>query len=99
MGDVDNALREWVDRLAAMKRFCSAAELAEMYPPAHKVQRGTMEIWHYPLGVAGEILYSIHVALAGEGALQVYMRMEPSEAPETFRKPRPWWALLVAATR
>jgi len=48
-----------------------------------------MEIWHYPLGVAGAMLYSIHVALAGEGAPQVYMHMEPSEAPDTVRKPRP----------
>jgi len=83
--------QDWVDRLAALKRFSSAAELAEAYPPTHKVQRGTMEIWHYPLGVAGGMLYRIHVALAGEGAPQAYMHMEPSEAPDTFRKPRPWW--------
>jgi hypothetical protein len=70
--------QDWVDRLAAMKRFSSAVELAEVYPPAHKVQRGTMEIWHYPLGVAGGMLYSIHVALSGEGAPQAYMHMEPS---------------------
>jgi hypothetical protein len=75
-----------------MKNHKSAAELARVHgAPAHKVQHGEIEIWHYPLGVSGGTLYSIHVAVLGDDASQVYMFMEPSSAPDTERKPRSWW--------
>ena len=45
--------------------------------PAHKVQTGDLEILHYPLGIAGGVLYGIH-AVNSQGAVsQIYMHMEP----------------------
>ena len=81
---------EWIHRLEAMKRFRSAGELArECGLPPHKVQEDAMEIWHYPLGMAGGTLYGIHVAVVGDEAVQTYMFMEPSDGPDTARQRRP----------
>lgn len=84
----------WIQRLESMKRCGSAAELTrEFGSPPHKSHHGDMEIWHYPLGVAGGMLYSIHVAVVGDDASQTYMHMEPSDAPDTIPQRRPWWRL------
>jgi len=50
-----------------------------------------MEIWHYPLGIAGETLYSIHVAVDGDNAPMAYMHLEPTDQPDTVAAARPWW--------
>ena len=91
--------RDWLELVATMKSFSSAADLAEHYPPDHRVQQGGMEIWHYPLGVAGGTRYSIHVALAGEDAPQVYMHMVPTGEPDTVRDQRPWWRRFLEGFR
>jgi hypothetical protein len=75
-----------------MKAISNAAELVLAHgAPPHKVQHGGIEIWHYPLGVVAGMLYSIHVAVEGDNASQVYMHMEPITAPDTVREARPWW--------
>lgn len=84
---------EWVRRLAAFREFSSANKLAETHPPSHKAVSGGIEIWHYPLGVAGGTLYSIHVAVSGTDVPMAYMHMEPSDAPDTIQPKRPWWRL------
>jgi hypothetical protein len=82
----------WVERLAAFKRFATAAELAQAHPPAHKTRSGGTEIWHYPLGVTGGTLFAIHVAVADAGAdapaPMAYMHMEPTGAPDTVQTNR-----------
>jgi len=86
--------KEWTDRLEAMRQFRTAAELALAHgPPPHKQRHEDMEIWHYPLGVTNGMLYSIHVAVFGEDASQIYMHMEPSDAPATVapQRKRPFW--------
>ena len=84
---------EWVERLAAFKRFTSAAELAESHAPAHKIQSPGMEIWHYPLGANGGMLYAIHVAVSPGHAPMAYMHMEPTSVADTvqLKESRPWW--------
>ena len=82
---------EWVERLIAFKAFASADELSTAHPPAHKMSTGGVEIWHYPLGVSGGTLYSIHVTVSGDGIPMAYMHMEPSDAPDTVKPSRPWW--------
>src|SRR6202030_2204968 len=62
---------EWIARLEAMRQIRSSGELAREHgTPPHKQVHGEMEIWHYPLGVAGGMLYSIHVAVVGDDASQ-----------------------------
>ena len=52
-----------------MKRCHAADELVRDFgPPDHRVPQGDLEIWHYPLGVIGGFLYSIH-AVTREGEL------------------------------
>jgi hypothetical protein len=85
---------EWLGRLEAMKEIGRPTDLIDKFGLApHKVQHGEMEIWHYPLGVVGGMLYSIHVAVVNDDASQIYMHMEPSTAPDTLRglPRRPWW--------
>ena len=84
-------LAEWTTRLEAMKQCRTTAELLDRHgAPAHKLQEPAMEIWHYPLGIAGGTLYSIHVAVAGDAAPTVYMHLEPTNEPDTTDR-RPWW--------
>jgi hypothetical protein len=92
MAQKSDVAEEWIRQLEAMKRFHSAAALAKEYgPPPHKVRQGELEIWHYPLGVLGGMLYSVHIAVEGDEASQTYMAMEPSNASDTVRPLRPWW--------
>jgi hypothetical protein len=83
--------RAWTRRLKAMKR-CSTAKklLAKHGQPAHKVKDAGVEIWHYPLGIAGGALYSIHVAIEEDAPPMAYMALELTDQPDTTA-PRPWW--------
>jgi hypothetical protein len=57
----DPRLVQWQDRLKQMKRCHAADELVRDFgQPDHRVPQGNLEIWHYPLGVIGGFLYSIH---------------------------------------
>jgi hypothetical protein len=71
--------QQWCARLEKMKRCRTVSELVGQFgQPAHRVQAGDMEILHYPLGITGGLLYTIH-AVNSSGALsQVYMHMEPA---------------------
>jgi hypothetical protein len=73
-----------------MKDCKSIAELVRQYGEApHKVPQDAFEIWHYPLGAESGMLYSIHVSVWPDQSSQIYMHMEPTEAPDTA--PRPRW--------
>ena len=75
-----------------MKRVQSAFSLENEHgAPPHKQQHGEVEIWHYPLGIVGGMMYAIHVAVVGDDASQTYMFTEPSESPDTVHSRRPWW--------
>jgi hypothetical protein len=84
-------LPEWMRRLEAIKQCRTSAELLARHgEPAHKLEDPALEIWHYPLGIAGGTLYSIHVAVAGDDAPTAYLHVEPTSEPDTVA-PRPWW--------
>ena len=69
---------EWHRRLDRMKKCGTQQELLHKFgEPAHKAPSGEFEIWHYPLGLAGGFLYSIHAATTGHDLNQIYMHMEP----------------------
>lgn len=84
-------LAEWTRRLEAMKQCRTSAELVVRHgQPAHKLVDPAMEIWHYPLGISGGTLYSIHVAVRGDDAPMAYMHVETTDLPDTVPA-RPWW--------
>ena len=56
-------LHAWQRRLQQMKECKSIAELVRQHGEPHKIPQAGFEIWHYPLGVAGGTLYSIHVSV------------------------------------
>jgi hypothetical protein len=71
-------LRQWCVRLEKMKRCRTVSELIDQFgEPAHTVQTEGMEIMHYPLGIKGGFLYSIHAVKSQDAISQVYMHMEP----------------------
>src|SRR5580692_9297207 len=77
-------LQVWQRRLQQMKECKSIAELARQHgEPPHKVPQDGFEIWHYPLGVAGGTLYSIHVSVWPDQTSRIYMDMEPTSALDT----------------
>src|SRR5215469_14865023 len=77
-------LQAWQRRLQEMKACKSVTELVRQHgEPSHKVPQDGFEIWHYPLGVASGMLYSIHVSVWPNQSSQIYMHMEPTSAPET----------------
>ena len=74
-----------------MKRCRTLAELVAGHgEPAHKLRDPALEIWHYPLGIAGGTLYGIHVAVRGEEVPMAYIALEPTNKPDTVAA-RPWW--------
>ena len=86
-------VEKWSSLLEEMKRCQSAEELARVHgQPAHKLQHCEIEIWHYPLGAASGMLYSIHVSVWPNQSSQIYMHMEPTNVPDTPLQ-RPWWML------
>jgi hypothetical protein len=77
-------LQAWQRHLQQMKACKSIADLVRQHgEPSHKVPQDGFEIWHYPLGVAGGTLYSIHVSVWPDQRSQIYMHMEPTSAPDT----------------
>ncbi len=90
--------QQWVHRLQAMKRCRTATALIKKYgEPIRKEQHETMDIWHYPLGETNTTSYSMHINVAGDQVLHVYMYTvvkmaadpdpKPSEAPEAEGDP------------
>lgn len=74
-----------------MKQCKNVDELVLHYgEAAHKLREDGFEIWHYPLGVTSNALYSIHVSVWSSESFQVYMHTEPTEASDTPLQP-PWW--------
>jgi hypothetical protein len=75
----DPRMDQWRQRLQAVKSCHSTDEVVRtLGSPDRKVPERGREIWHYPLGVVGGSLYSIHV-VAGEGALnEAYMHATPA---------------------
>lgn len=80
----------WNYRLQEMQACKNATELVRRYgEPSHKVPHKDFEIWHYPLGVARATLYSIHVSVWPDNKMQIYMHMEPTNAPDSpLQRPR-----------
>lgn len=85
-------VEKWSSLLEEMKRCQSAEELARVHgQPAHKLQHGEIEIWHYPLGVDDGSLYTIHAAVAGDQLKQLYLHLEPTAQASAKL---PWWKRL-----
>ena len=83
-------LETWSRRLVAMQGCKSIADLVERYgEPHHKVRQDGFEIWHYPLGVTGGMLYSVHVSVWPD-KFQAYMFFEPTSLSDSPRQ-RAWW--------
>lgn len=57
---------------------------------SHRVSAPAMEILHYPLGIHGGTLYSIHVAIVNQDAPTAYMHVEPTSLLDTVAA-LPWW--------
>ena len=74
-------IERWERQALDMREFKTVAELVARYgEPHHKDQRDGFEIWHYPLGVASGMLYSVHVSVWPGQRFQVYMHMEPTSS-------------------
>ncbi len=96
MATKSSHLEKWSHLLEEMKRCKSAAELVQAHgQPAHKIQHGEFEIWHYPLGVDDGSLYTIHAAVVGDQLKQLYLHMEPAAEASAPAK-TPWWKRLFA---
>jgi hypothetical protein len=81
----------WARRLEQMKACQTTADLIARYgEPHHKVQQDGFEIWHYPLGVASGMLYSIHVSAWPDRPPQTYLFFEPTDL-EDSPVPEPSW--------
>jgi len=67
-----------------MQKCKQAAEVVAQYgEPLHKDQQAGFEIWHYPLGVADRMLYSVHVTVQPDQSCQAYMFFEPTDLADT----------------
>ena len=83
-------LKTWSRRLVEMQGCKTVADLVGKYgEPHHKVQQDGLEIWHYPLGVADGLLYSIHVSVWPD-KYQAYMFFEPASLSDSPPQ-RAWW--------
>jgi len=75
-----------------MQKCETTEQLVAAYgPPSHKAE-GPLEIWHYPLGVLNEMLYSIHAVIEGRHVSQLYIHMVPAKGAAP---PRPITRRLV----
>ena len=55
-------LQQWEKRVLEMKGCKMRSDLISNYgEPYHKVPQSGFEIWHYPLGVDSQMLYSMLV--------------------------------------
>ncbi len=83
-------LQRWEKQALEMRGSASVAALVSRYgEPHHKEQQDGFEIWHYPLGAASGVLYSVHVSVWSEQKFQAYMHMEPTSIADSPR--RVWW--------
>jgi hypothetical protein len=77
-------LRTWERHVAEMQKCKRAAEVVTQYgEPPHKDQQAGFEIWHYPLGVADRMLYSVHVTVQPDQSCQAYMFFEATDLADT----------------
>jgi hypothetical protein len=77
-------LKIWEQQLQAMKRCRNITELVSRFgEPHHRVQQQGFEIWHYPLGVASGMLYSIHVSVWPDQRSQIYLFFEPTDLADS----------------
>ena len=84
-------LPEWHHRLHKMKECATLDALVTLCgPPHHKVQQAGFEIWHYPLGVEADLLYSIHVSVWPDQSKQVILYFEPASERDAAPRRR-WW--------
>ena len=84
-------LKAWERRVVAMQRCSGVADLlAQFGQPHHKVQQAGFEIWHYPLGVASRMLYSVHVSVRPDQSCQAFLFFEPTELGDS-PEARKWW--------
>ena len=77
-------LKAWERRVVEMQQCNRATDLVARYgEPHHKDQQTGFEIWHYPLGVASRMLYSVHVAVQPDQNCQAFMFFEPTDLADT----------------
>lgn len=77
-------LQNWELRLLEMRKCERVADLVARHgEPHHKIQHASFEIWHYPLGVASRMFYSVHVSVQPDQSCQAFMFMEPTELADT----------------
>lgn len=77
-------LRNWQRQVVEMQKCKQVAELVARHgKPHHKVQQAGFEIWHYPLGVASRVLYSVHVSVHPDQSCQAFMFMEPTDLADS----------------
>ena len=77
-------LKVWERRVVEMQQFKRAPDLVARYgEPHHKDEQTGVEIWHYPLGVASRMLYSVHVAVQPDQSCQAFMFFEPTDLADT----------------
>jgi hypothetical protein len=77
-------LQDWERRVVEMQKCTRVSDLVARHgEPHHKVQQAGFEIWHYPLGVASRMLYSIHVSVQPDQSCQAFMFMEPTDLADS----------------
>jgi hypothetical protein len=82
---------EWHSRLRKMQECSTLDALVTLCgPPRHKVQREGFEIWHYPLGIESDMVYSIHVSVWPDQSKQVFLYFEPASTRNSAQRHR-WW--------
>ena len=94
MKNVSANLKTWELRVAEMQKCKRVSELVAAYgEPDHKDQQSGVEIWHYPLGVASRMLYSVHAAVQPDQSCQVFMYFEPTDLDDSppQRRSRRFW--------
>jgi hypothetical protein len=87
---VASNLQNWEKQAFEMRECKSLAELVARFgEPHHKEPQEGFEIWHYPLGAASGMLYSVHVSVWPNERHQAYLHMEPTNMADSPR--RAWW--------
>src|SRR6266513_2799029 len=77
-------LRAWQLRVVEMQQCKRVSELVARHgEPHHKDQQAGFEIWHYPLGAASRMLYSVHVAVQPDQTCQAFMFFEPTDLADS----------------
>src|SRR5688572_1793578 len=83
--------KDWERKVEAMRQCQWVADLVRLHGlPNHKVQEDGFEIWHYPLGIDAQMLYSIHVSVGSDQSCQAFLFFAPT-GPDHAHAPRRWW--------